>query len=45
MNDMYFIFNIKHLSDEVMSDMKIYSVEPRNIRRDVAESNILGETE
>ena len=37
--------DINHLSDEAMSDMKIYSVEPRNIRRGEAESNIRGETE
>ena len=36
---------IKHLLDEAMSNMKIYSVETRNIRRGEAESDILGETE
>ena len=34
-----------HLFDEAMSNMKIYSVETRNIRRGEAESDILGETE
>ena len=38
--------DIKHLLDKVMSNMKIYSVETRNIRRGrKAESDILGETE
>ena len=36
---------IKHLLDEAMSNMKIYSVETRNIRRGEAELDILGETE
>ena len=34
---------IDHLLDEAMSDMKIYLVEPRNMRRGEAESHILGE--
>ena len=38
-------FNINDLFDEAMSDMKIYSVEPRNIQRGEAELNIVGETE
>ena len=37
--------NIIHLFDEAVSNMVIYSVETRNIRRGEAELNILGETE
>ena len=44
----YYIRNVddnKHLLDEAMSNMKIYSVETRDIRRGEAELDILGETE
>ena len=44
----YYIRNMddnKHLLDEPMSNMKIYSVETRNIRRGEAELDTLGETE
>ena len=38
------VYNNKDLFDEAMSDMKIYLVEPRNMRRGAAELHILGET-
>ena len=44
----YYIRNVddnKHLLDEAMSNMKIYSVETRDIRRGEAELDSLGETE
>ena len=40
-----FPYKGKKKKKEAMSNMKIYSVETRNIRRGEAESDILGETE